>query len=167
MISKEIEKALNNQISLEGYASHLYLSMASWCDTQGLTGCKSFLMDQSDEERVHMLKIFEYMSEVDGHGITPEIKQPPSQFKSVKSLFEMLYEHEQKVTQSIHELVDLAYTEKDYTTLNFLQWYVEEQREEEDLARTILDKINLIGDSPQSLYFIDMELEKISSSSAG
>ena len=166
MISKEIEKALNNQISLEGYASHLYLSMAAWCDRQGLEGCKSFLMDQSDEERFHMLKIYEYMSEVDGHARTPKIDQPPEDFKSVKSLFELLYEHEQKVTQSIHDLVDLAYSEKDYTTLNFLQWYVEEQREEEDMARSILDKIDLIGDSPQSLYFIDIELEKISGDSS-
>jgi ferritin len=165
MISKEIERALNDQIRLEGNASYLYLAMAAWCDAQGLEGCKNFLRTQSDEERFHMIKIFNYLSEVDGRAISPGIDQPQKDFESVKNLFEMLYEHEQKVTQSIHDLVDMAYKEKDYTTLNFLQWYVEEQREEEDLARTILDKINLIGDSPQSLYFIDMELQKLCNNS--
>lgn len=166
MISKNIEQALNDQIRLEGNASYLYLAMAAWCDAQGLEGCKNFLMQQSDEERFHMIKIVNYLSEVDGRAISPGIDQPQKDFESVGKLFEMLYEHEQKVTQSIHELVDLAYKEKDYTTLNFLQWYVEEQREEEDLARTILDKINLIGDSPQSLYFIDLELQKLCGSSS-
>lgn len=161
MISKQIQDALNKQISLEGYASFLYLAMASWCDTKGLEGCTRFLHLQSAEERIHMLKIFHYISEVDGHAVTPEIPKPPSNFNSVTEVFEKLYQHEQEVTKAIHELVDLSLKEKDYTTHNFLQWYVEEQREEEDLARTILDKIKLIGDTPQSLYYIDQELHKI------
>lgn len=163
MISKQMQDALNKQISLEAYASYLYLAMAAWCDRQGLDGCKEFLLKQSDEERVHMLKIFHYISEVDGKAVAPEIKQPPEEFETVTAVFETLYQHEQEVTGAIHELVDLSYKEKDYTTLNFLQWYVEEQREEEALARSILDKINLIGDSPQALYYIDLELQKISS----
>ena len=161
MISNKMEKALNNQIALEGYASFLYLSMASWCDVQGLDGCAQFMYRQSEEERGHMLRIFNYISEVDGHALTPAIKQPPHQFKSIQDLFRQVYSHEQKVTKSIHELVALSLNEKDHTTYNFLQWYIEEQREEEALMRTILDKIKIIGDGPQSLYFIDKELEKI------
>ncbi|GJM32171.1 MAG: ferritin [Saprospiraceae bacterium] len=156
-----MEKALNQQITLEAYASYLYLSMASWCHREGLEGCAKFMHRQSDEERQHMLRIFYYISQIDGYALAPEVKQPPHEFKSVGKLFEAVYAHEQKVTQSINELIAQSYKEKDHTTHNFLQWYVEEQREEEALMRTILDKIKLIGDSPQSLYFIDMEVEKI------
>ena len=161
MITKRMEEALNNQISLEGYASFLYLSMASWCDQQGLDGCAQFMYRQSQEELAHMLRIFNYISEVDGHALSPGIKRPENDFESVQALFKLVYAHEQKVTQSIHELVALSLEEKDHTTYNFLQWYIEEQREEEALMRTILDKIRIIGDGPQSLYFIDQELEKI------
>ncbi len=161
MVSKNMEKALNDQIKLECYASFLYLSMASWCDTEGLEGCAKFMHRQSDEERGHMMRIFHYILEVDGHAIAPGIEQPPSEFKSVKSLLEEVYAHEQKVTASINKLVALCYQENDYSTLNFLQWYVEEQREEENLMRTILDRVKLIGDGPQSLYYIDKEIDKI------
>jgi ferritin len=161
MISKEMEKALNAQIELEGYASFLYLSMASWCDREGLEGCAQFMHRQSEEEREHMLKIFHYLSEVDGIALTPEIKQPPHEFGSVQDLFKQVYAHEQKVTASIHNLMQLSNKLGDHATNNFLQWYVEEQREEEALMRTILDKIKLIGEGPQSLYYIDMEVQKI------
>lgn len=161
MISKKMEQALNKQIELEGYASFLYLSMASWCDKEGLDGCAAFMHRQSEEEKEHMLRIFHYISEVDGHALTPAIKQPPHEFESVKSLFEEVYAHEQRVTKAIHELVALSMEEKDHTTHHFLQWYIDEQKEEEALMRTILDKIKLIGNGPQSLYYIDMEVEKI------
>ncbi len=156
-----MENALNTQISLEGYASFLYLSMASWCDKEGLQGCAAFMHRQSDEERQHMLRIFHYISEVDGHALAPAIAQPPHSFESVHKLFEQVYAHEQKVTASINELLSLAYKDNDHTTLNFLQWYVTEQREEEALMRGILDRIKLIGDGPMSLYYIDKEIEKI------
>lgn len=156
-----MENALNTQISLEGYASFLYLSMASWCDKEGLQGCAAFMHRQSDEERQHMLRIFHYISEVDGHALAPAIAQPPHSFESVHKLFEQVYAHEQKVTASINELLSLAYKDNDHTTLNFLQWYVTEQREEEALMRGILDRIKLIGDGPMSLYYIDKEMEKI------
>ncbi|MCB0587621.1 MAG: ferritin [Phaeodactylibacter sp.] len=166
MISKKMIKALNEQIGLEGYASYLYLSMASWCDKEGLEGCARFMHRQSDEERMHMLKIFHYLSEVDAHALTPGIKQPPHEFESVRSMFEEVYKHEQKVTTAISKLVRLSYEENDFTTMEFLQWYVEEQREEEALMRTILDKIKIIGDGPSSLYYIDQEIEKINARAA-
>lgn len=161
MIPKSIEEALNQQIALEGYASFLYLSMAAWCDKEGLEGCARFMHRQSAEERVHMLRIFGYMSEVDALALTPAIAQPPHQFDSIQSIFEQVYAHEQKVTASINELVTMSNEEKDHATTQFLQWYISEQREEEALMRTILDKIRLIGDGPQSLYYIDKEVEKI------
>ena len=161
MISKKMESALNEQIGLEGYASVLYLSMASWCEREGLEGCARFLYRQSDEERMHMLRIFRYINEVDGHAVSPSIAQPALEFDSVQALFKQVYEHEQKVTRAINTLVALSYEEKDHTTLSFLQWYVNEQREEEALMRGILDRIRLIGDGPRSLYYIDKEVDQI------
>lgn len=161
MTSTTIEKALNDQIALEAHASFLYLSMSVWCDSQGMEGCRDFMQRQAEEERIHMLKIFHYMSEVDAFAITPAIQQVPVKFESIKSLFEQVYVHEQKVSASIHNLVALSLEEKDHSTYNFLQWFVEEQREEEALMRTILDKIKLIGDGPQSLYYIDKEIASI------
>ncbi len=161
MLSNRMAQALNEQIVLEGNASHLYLSMAAWCDRQALQGCAAFMFRQSDEERHHMLRLFHYISEVDGKALTPAIQEPPHDFPSVRDLFRQVYEHEKKVTQAIHSLIEMAYEEQDHATLNFLQWYVEEQREEEALMRTILDKIQLIGDGPQSLYYIDKEIEAI------
>jgi ferritin len=161
MITSKMTKALNVQIQLEGQASFLYLSMASWCDKEGLEGCSKFMHRQSGEEREHMLRIFNYMSEVDAHALTPPIKAVPHEFESVKAMFEEVYQHEQKVTASINKLMDIAVKENDYTTHNFLQWYIMEQREEEDLMRTILDKIKLIGTGPMSLYYIDKEIEQI------
>ncbi len=161
MLTEKMEAALNAQIVMEGYASSLYLSMGSWCEQKGLEGCAKFMYRQSEEERMHMLKIFNYINEMDGHALSPGIKQPDHKFESVQKMFESVYAHEQNVTKSINDLVRVSYAENDHSTLNFLQYYVEEQREEEALMRSILDKIKLIGNGPQSLYFIDMEVEKI------
>ncbi len=161
MLSKKIEKALNDQIALEGTASFIYLAMASWCDKEGMEGCAQFMYRQSEEEREHMMRLVHYVNEMDSHAIIPAIKQPSKEYDSAQKLFEEVYAHEQKVTNAINKIVALCYETDDYTTLNFLQWYVEEQREEESLMRGILDKIKLIGTGGQSLYYIDKELNKI------
>lgn len=161
MISSKMASALNAQIELEGYASNLYLAMSAWCDSQGLNGCKEFMRRQSDEEREHMLRIVDYLHTVDGTVEIPKTDKPPVEWDSVSSMFEMVFAHEQKVTKAIFNLVELAQNEKDFSADNFLQWYIEEQREEEDLMRNILDKIKLIGDTNSSLYYIDKEVEEI------
>ena len=107
------------------------------------------------------MKIFEYLADVDGFALTPGVKEPPRQFESVQEVFKTVYAHEQKVTKSINGLIDLATQENDFSTQTFLQWYVDEQREEEAMMRTVLDRINLIGEGPQSLYFIDKEMEAL------
>lgn len=161
MLSKSMEKSLNSQIGLEGYASFLYLSMASWCEKQTLTGCAEFMFRQSEEERQHMLRIFHYINDTGEHALAPAIAQPPHEWPSIQQLFEEVYAHEQKVTASINKLLAQSYEEHDHQTTAFLQWYVEEQREEESLMRTILDRIRLIGDGPQTLYYIDKEIAAI------
>ena len=167
MLKKSIANALNQQIELESYASYLYLSMASWCEQHALDGCASFFYRQSAEEHDHMMRIFRYLLEMNCKAIVPSVSKPPESFKSVKELFEKVYEHEQKVTNSISRIVELTIKENDHSSHNFLQWFVEEQREEEALVRSILGKIELIGNGPQSLYFIDNEVNKINESSGG
>jgi ferritin len=151
---------------MESYASFNYLAMASWCDREGLDGCAQFLYRQSDEERMHMLKIFHYVNEMDGHALAPAVKQVETEYASIRTLFESVLMHECRVTESINKIVDLCYKEQDHATLNFLQWYVAEQREEEALMRQILDKIRLIGDAHSALYWIDQELQKINAAEA-
>jgi len=165
MLSPQVSKALNKQIELEGFSSQYYLAMASWAETQGLNGVSSFLYTHADEERLHMLKLIKFVNERGGHGVVPTLKQPPVTFKSVKSVFEEILKHEIKVTNEINGLVDSTLKEKDYTTHNFLQWYVSEQIEEEALARQIVDKLKLIGDDKGGLYFFDRDLEAMASAS--
>jgi ferritin len=161
-----MQAALNEQLAMEANASHLYLAMAAWFDLQGLEGCAQFMYRQSDEERMHKMRILKYLLEMDAAAIVPEVSKPPATFKSVPEVFKSAYGHEQKVTKSINKIVDLAIAENDHATHNFLQWYVSEQREEETLMRSILDRINLIGDGPQSLYFIDKEIEIVNAQQA-
>ena len=156
-----MQDALNKQIEMESYASFLYLSMASWCEQQGMEGAGLFFYRQSEEENDHMMRIFKYILEMDGRSIVPQVKKPPHNFANIQAIFEDVYKHEQKVTKAINHLVELAQAENDHSTDNFLQWYVTEQREEEVMIRGILDKLRLIGDGPQSLYFIDKEISSI------
>jgi ferritin len=161
MLSAKIQEALNAQIVMEGNAAASYLAMASWCDGEGLSGCAAFFYAQSDEERMHMLKIVHYINEMDGRAIIPASHQPENDYESVQSLFKLVYEQEKEVTASINKLMSLCQEEHDHATMVFLQWYVAEQREEEAQVRDILDKIKMIGDGAQSLYYIDKELERI------
>ncbi|HOZ86131.1 MAG TPA: ferritin, partial [Bacteroidia bacterium] len=113
MLSPAVSKALNKQIELEGFSSQYYLSMASWAETQGLNGVSAFLYHHSDEERMHMLKLVKFVNERGGHGVVPALKQPPTTFKSVKSIFEEILKHEITVTRDINGLVDATLKEKD------------------------------------------------------
>jgi ferritin len=163
MISKKIENALNKQVELEALSSQLYLAMASWAEVQGLNGVAAFLYLHSDEERLHQIKLMRFINERGGHGIVPTLKQPPVLFKSILSVFESILEHEIKVSQEINYLVEVCLKERDYTTHNFLQWYVSEQIEEEALARNVLDKLKLIGGDKGGLYFFDRDLQTMAS----
>ena len=161
MVSSIIEKALNLQIQIEAESSQIYLAMASWAELQGLAGVSEFMYAQSDEERMHMLKLFKFINERGGHAIASEIDAPNTEFGSNKEMFETLFKHELFVSKSINELVHISLEEKDYATHNFLQWYVAEQIEEEAQARTILDKINLIGDDKGGLYLFDNDIKQL------
>lgn len=166
MLSKKLEKALNAQIRIEAESSQVYLSMASWAEIKGLEGIAQFMYGHSDEERMHMLKLVKYVNERGGHATISDLKAPKTDFGTFQKMFEELYEHEIFVSNSINDLVHVTLEEKDYATHNFLQWYVAEQIEEEALARTILDKIKLIGNDKGGLYLFDRDVQQISVASA-
>ncbi|MFK5958577.1 MAG: ferritin [Lutibacter sp.] len=161
MLSERMQTVLNKQVRIEAESSQIYLAMASWAEQKGLEGVSEFMYDQSDEERQHMLKLFKYINERGGHAKVTELNGPELEFGSIKEMFETLFKHEVFVSQSINDLVHIALEDKDYATHNFLQWYVAEQIEEEAQARTILDKINLIGDDKGGLYLFDNDIKQL------
>lgn len=166
MLSKNIETLLNQQVELEASSSQYYLAMASWTEVKGYNGVSKFLYKHADEERLHMLKLISFINERGGHGVVPALKAPPSEFKGIQEIFEQILQHEIHVSSEINKLVDSCLNEKDYTTHNFLQWYVSEQIEEEALARNILDKLHLIGNDKGGMYLFDRDLQTLSSTNS-
>jgi len=161
MNSKKVEQALNKQIELEHFSSQLYLAMASWAEKNGYNGSANFLYAHSDEEREHMLKLFHYVNDRGGHAIVPKVGQPELEYKSIQDIYKQIFEHEKMISSEINELVGLCYDERDFTTQSFLQWYVEEQIEEENLFGNILDKLNLLGGDKAKMYMFDNEMERL------
>jgi ferritin len=160
-MKKMIEEALNAHIEKELYSSRFYLAGAIWCETNGFPGAAKFLYEHSEEERMHMMKLIHYVNDRGGVSKLASMKEPPQQFNSLEELFVKIKDHEVYITESINELYGLTVEQKDYTTGNFLQWFIAEQIEEESLFNNILDKIKLVGDSKTSLFMIDKELESL------
>ncbi len=163
-MKENIEKALNEQIEKEEYSSRFYLAAAIWCESNGFPGSASFLYGHADEERMHMLKLVHFVVDRGGQVMLDNVKKPTQNFNSLAEVFTLIRDHEKFITGSINDLYGLTINEKDYTTGNFLQWYISEQIEEESLFNTILDKIKLVGDSSASLFHIDKELGSLSNS---
>ncbi|MCM5527700.1 ferritin [Parasegetibacter sp. NRK P23] len=159
MLSKAIAEALNKQVQMEAESSQAYLAMASWADIQpGLDGVAGFFFQQADEERMHMLKLMKFINERGGFAVVPALEQPILTYQSLIRVFQEFLKHEVAVSESINELVHLSLAEKDYATHNFLQWYVTEQMEEENTARILNDKLELIGEDKSGLYLFDRDI---------
>lgn len=159
MLSNTIQDALNNQVQIEAQSSQVYLAMASWAEIQpGIDNVTAFFYRHSDEERMHMLKLIHFINDRGGFAVVPELSQPTLTYPSINHAFKELLKHEVMVSESINNLVDIALQEKDYATHNFLQWYVAEQIEEEALARTLNDKLEMIGDDKSGLYLFDRDI---------
>ncbi|RKZ15975.1 non-heme ferritin [bacterium] len=168
MLEPALVEKLNAQINLEFYSSNLYLQMSAWCEAKSLPGAAAFLKSHADEEMQHMQRLFQYVIETGAMPRIGAIEDPQADFGSVEDVFAATFAHEQNVTKSINALADAAFTSKDYSTFNFLQWYVSEQHEEESLFAGILDRIRLIGIDGRGLYHIDNELGGLASkASAG
>jgi ferritin len=158
MISKKMEKALNDQINAELYSAYLYLSMSAYFEAGNLPGFAKWMRIQWQEEVMHALKIYDYVNERGGRVILKSIDGPPAKWKSPLDVFQATYKHEQVVTGRINGLVTQAVAEKDHATNAFLQWFVTEQVEEEKSADEIVQKLKRISDAPGGLYMLDKEL---------
>lgn len=158
---EEIENILNAQVKVEAHASAVYLAMSAWCDDQGLDNASKFFAKQSDEERAHMLKFFNYISARGGKPISPEITNIPQDFESFRGVFEQALEQEMFVTEQINEIADRCAKAKDYVTFNFLQWFLAEQVEEEYVVRRILELFDVIGEEGTGRWEIDRHLVKV------
>ena len=120
MLSQKMIQKLNEQINLEFYSSNLYLQMASWCENQGLEGCTAFLRRHAREEMLHMQKLFDYVNETGAMAVIGTIEAPPSEFETVKDVFQKTLAHEYEVTRKINDLAHTAFSEQDYSSFNFL-----------------------------------------------
>jgi len=158
MIGKKMEKALNEQINAEMYSAYIYLAMVAYFESENLPGCASYMRVQTQEETAHAMKLFDFVHERGGRVVLKAIEQPPKNWKSPLAAFEAAYEHEQYITSRINNLVDLALQEKDHAANAFLQWFVNEQVEEETSADTVVQNLKMAEKAPGAMFMIDREL---------
>lgn len=158
MIKESIEKALNNQVNEEFYSSYLYLAMSAFFESKNLTGFAKWMKLQSSEEYLHAEKIYNFIHQKGGVVNLTAIKQPKTKWESVVEVFEDTYKHEQHISSSINDIVDLALKEKDHATAAFLQWFVNEQVEEEATALKILEDVKMVSGNPNGMFMLDREL---------
>jgi len=152
--------ALNEQINAEQYSAFLYLSMSAWCEDKGLSGFANWMYVQYQEELTHANKFFNYINERSGKVELKAIEQVPTEFESVISIVEKTLEHEKKVTSLINNLMDIAVEERDHATQSFLQWFVDEQVEEEANVEELLDSLKLTKGEGNGLFMLDRELKQ-------
>jgi ferritin len=162
MIPKNIEKILNEQIEKEGYSSNLYLAMATWADKEGYSGIAKWLFAHAEEERMHMMKFVDFITERGGHAIIPAFEKPPIEFESINKMFQQVLEHEKYITGTINDIVALAIQEKDFATHNWIQWFVTEQIEEESSVKSIMDKLKMLGE--KNMYIFDRDIMSLRNS---
>ncbi len=158
MISEKMQELINEQYHREVFSAHMYLSICSYYLDRDLDGFANFFRVQAEEEQMHAMKQFDYLHQVDGKISYQAIDAPPNAFESIMDTFEKTLEHERYITKHIFAIVKAALEEGDFATHNFFQWFVQEQVEEEDLMRTLIAKINLIGDNKSALYLLNEEL---------
>ncbi len=158
MLNQAITTKLNEQINLEFFSSNTYLQMSAWCSNKGYEGAAAFFLRHADEEMEHMQKLFDYVSETGGLPLLGKIEAPRTEYATLREVLEVAFEHEKHVTAKINELVEVTFANKDYSTFNFLQWYVAEQHEEETLFGGVIDKFDILGNDGKAIYLIDKEL---------
>jgi ferritin len=152
-----MEEALNAQINAEFESAYLYLSMATWFEEKNLEGMANWMMIQFKEEQTHALKFYNYLVERGGRVSLKAIKGPKTEWNTILQVFEETLEHERLVTSLINNLVNIAIEEKDHATNSMLQWFINEQVEEEANVDRIINQLKMIGDHPQGIFMLDRE----------
>ena len=158
MISQKLKDAINNQINKEMYSEYYYLSMASYFNSIGLNGFENFFLVQVAEERFHSMKMYNFLNEKGGRVILKAINEPAAEFKSAMEVFKLAFEHEKFVSKCINELMDVAIEVNDHAAKSFLNWFVDEQVEEEATMESFLNKLLLINGDGMGLLMLDKEL---------
>ena len=158
MISQKLQDAINEQINSEFYAAHLYLSMATYCDTLSLGGFAHWMKLQYEEEQSHALKLYDFLTDRGGRAVLQAIEQPPVEFESVTSIMQLALEQEKMVTAKIDTLYELALDERDYSAHVLLEWFVDEQVEEEKSLAEIIDHLNMVGNDGTGILLLDSRL---------
>ncbi len=158
MLSEKLLNELNEQIKYELFSANYYLSMAAYCATENFNGVSNFFMVQAEEENFHAMKFFNFILEMGGKVTMTGLDAPRTEFQSLEEIYTLALEHEQFVTKRIYTLMDIATAEKEYATINFLKWFVDEQVEEEATMNDILARVKLLGDKGQGIYHLDREL---------
>jgi ferritin len=158
MLSDKLREALNDQINAELHSAYIYLSMAAYFDATNLGGFSQWMKAQTQEELTHAMKIYTFVNERGATAVMKAIEGPPTEWESPLAAFKAAYKHEVYISGRINSLVDLAMAESDHATTAFLQWFVNEQVEEEASADEVVQKLTMIGDNPQGLYMLDSEL---------
>lgn len=158
MISENLFKELNNQISYEFYSANLYLAMASYCSYNDMDGFANFFRVQAEEERFHAMKLYDYINDMGGRVIIDAIGEPLNHFDSTLDCFEKAYAHEKTVTERFYKLLSIATDEREFATISFLQWFIDEQREEENTFSKLMKRIQRNSDNSAGLYMLDSEL---------
>lgn len=158
MISEEMNNAINEQINAEFYSAYLYLSMAADFESKNLPGFANWMRVQAQEEQFHAMKLFDYVNERGGKVILTAIQEPQAEWKDAVAAFAAVAKHEQYVTSLINKLMDLAIEKSDHAAKGFLQWYVDEQVEEEANADALLAKVKMVEGNPHAMFMIDKDL---------
>jgi len=158
MLNKKMNNALNEQINAEFYSAYLYLSMEAYFESVNLSGFAKWMRAQVQEESMHAMKLYDFVNEQGGRVLLKAIERPATEWSSPLAAFEAVYAHEQKVTGLINDLVNLAVEEKDHATNSFLQWFVNEQVEEEASADAVVQQLKMVKDSAEGKLMIDKEL---------
>jgi ferritin len=158
MISKKMEEALNAQVNAEMYSAYLYLSMESYFKSLNLNGFANWMRVQTQEEMMHAMKMYDFINERGGRVLLKTIEGPQTKWDSPLAVFKAVLKHEQKVTSMINDLVNLAIKEKDHATNSFLQWFVNEQVEEESSADEAVQQLKMMEDAPGGMFMLDREL---------
>lgn len=158
MATTELLKDLNDQFNFELLSGYFYVGMAAYCTDRNMNGFAHFFNEQAKEEYFHAMKFYDYIFDMDGRVSMQAIPEPQNEFESFKAVFEAALDHEKQVTARIRKLVSLAVEEDSYDTVQFLNWFLEEQREEENTMKDIIFKLEGIKDNFQGLYMLDKEL---------
>ena len=158
MLTKKMEAELNEQINKELFSSYLYLSMSAYCAQTGFMGFANWMRIQAQEETDHAMKLFDYVLERGGCLELKTIEQPDSTWINLTNVFEATLKHEQFITSSINHLMEVAMEEKDFATIAFLNWYVNEQIEEEATADELVKKLQFVADDKNAMLTLDKEL---------